>query len=121
MSIEGGMSMTTSMDRPLLRRTVSVAREDGHVVLRRLRDEVRLDGAAAELFSKAEFQLDGKTGIDAMAAMLSEPPARLRSLFGELERVGVLAFLAGKDDGALMTGEEFYAVHREHCTHWLES
>jgi pyrroloquinoline quinone (PQQ) biosynthesis protein C len=109
------------MDLPLLRRTVTVARENGQVVFRRLRHEVTLDGAAAQLFSRMESQLDGKTAIDAIAAKLSEPPARLRSLFGELERVGIVAFLAGQGDNDLTTGEDFYALHREHCSHWLGS
>ena len=112
--------MTTHMDLPLLRRTVTVARDDGHVVLRHMRDEVTLEGAAAKLFTAVQPDLDGKNQIEAIAKKASTQPARLRSLFEQLEKVGVVAFLEGRDDAALMTGLEFHALHHEYCEHWLE-
>jgi pyrroloquinoline quinone (PQQ) biosynthesis protein C len=108
------------VDFPLLRRGATVARQNGHVVIRHLRDEVILDGVAAQLFGKLEAQLDGKTAIDAIASSLAEKPTRLRALMEQLGKAGVLAFLSSKDDGALMTGVEFYKVHREHCLYWLQ-
>jgi pyrroloquinoline quinone (PQQ) biosynthesis protein C len=108
------------MDLPLLKRSVSVARVNGHVVIRHMRDEVTLQGAAAQLFSKMEAQLDGRTPIDAIAANVAEKPARLRTLIEQLEKTGVLAFGSSRDDGALTTGEAFYELHRQHCAHWLE-
>ena len=45
--------------------------------------------------------------------------ARLRALLEQLGKAGFVAFLSAKDDGALMTGLEFYDLHREHCLHWL--
>jgi thiaminase len=108
------------MDLPRLKRSATVARQNGHVVIRHLSEEVVLDGAAAQLFSKMEAQLDGKTSIEAIAAKVSEKPARLRALVEQLGRVGVVAFLSAENDGALMTGVEFYKVHREHSQHWLE-
>jgi pyrroloquinoline quinone (PQQ) biosynthesis protein C len=110
---------SASADMPMLRRSAVVARQNGHVVIRHLRDEVTLSGAAAQLFTRLEPELDGKTAISSIAQKLTEKPARLRSLVEELEKVGVLAFLAGQD-GALMTGIEFHKLHREHCQFWLE-
>src|SRR5580658_6388934 len=116
------MSTATSegaTDLPVLRRGATVARSNGHVVIRHLRDEVTLDGAAAQLFSKMEPQLDGKSSISSIAERLSEKPTRLRSLIEELGKAGVVAFASSADDGALTTGMEFYALHREHCAYWL--
>jgi len=112
--------MTTHTDLPLLRRTVTVARDDGHVVLRHMRDEITLEGVAAKLFTTVQTDLDGKNQIDAIAKKASAQPARLRSLFEQLEKAGVVAFLQGRDDAALMTGIEFHALHHEYCEHWLE-
>ncbi len=111
---------TGSADLPFLKRSVTVARQNGHVALRHLRDEVMLEGAAAQLFSKMEPQLDGHTAIHAIADKLAEKPARLRALLDQLASAGVLAFLSTKDDGALLTGIEFYALHRERCLFWLQ-
>jgi pyrroloquinoline quinone (PQQ) biosynthesis protein C len=104
---------------PVLKRGVSVALQSGHVALRHLRDEVLLEGPAAQLFGRMQSQLDGKTPLGAIAEKLAEQPARLRALAEELEKAGVLTFLSRKDDAALTTGEEFYQIHREHCLHWL--
>jgi pyrroloquinoline quinone (PQQ) biosynthesis protein C len=108
------------MDLPLLRRNAKVARDNGHVVVRHMRDEITMEGAAAQLFTKIESKLDGKTAIDAMAQQASEKPARLRALVEQLGKAGVVAFLAGRDDAQLMTGLEFYDLHREHSQFWLE-
>ncbi len=114
----------SSPDLPLLKRSVTVARNGGGpagpVVLRRNNEEVLLEGPAAQLFSKIEKHLDGKTAINAIAEKVSEKPARLRALTRQLEKAGVLAFLSTKDDGKLMTGVEFYALHHELCQSWLE-
>jgi pyrroloquinoline quinone (PQQ) biosynthesis protein C len=107
-------------DLPLLRRSVTVARQNGHVALRHMNEEVVLEGAAAQLFTKIQDQLDGKTAIGAIAEKVAEKPARLRALTEQLEKVGVLSFLSTRNDGKLTTGEEFYKIHREHCTHWLQ-
>jgi pyrroloquinoline quinone (PQQ) biosynthesis protein C len=110
----------TGVDLPLLKRSVKVARQNGHVALRHMNEEVLLEGAAAELFTKIEAQLDGKSTIGAIAEKISEKPRRLRALAQELEKAGVLSFLSTRDDGKLTTGVEFYKIHREHCMHWLE-
>lgn len=113
-------SQASHKDLPLLRRSVSVARDNGHVVLRHGREEITLEGPAAQLFGKLQPTLDGKTAIDAIAQKLSEPAPRLRALVEQLDKVGVVSFLTSKDDGALMTGEEFYALHHERAEFWLE-
>jgi pyrroloquinoline quinone (PQQ) biosynthesis protein C len=106
-------------DLPLLRRNVTVARDDGHVVLRHLADEVTLEGAAAQLFTRLQPALDGLTAIDALAAKLAEKPARLRALVDQLDKAGVVAFQSAREDGALMTGLEFYDLHRDRSQFWL--
>ena len=65
-------------DLPLLRHGASVTRRDGQVAIRHLRDEVTLEGAAAQLFTKLGPLLDGKTTLDAAGTKLGEAPARLR-------------------------------------------
>jgi pyrroloquinoline quinone (PQQ) biosynthesis protein C len=111
---------SSSADLPLLKRSVTVARQNGHVALRHLREEVTLEGVAAQLFSKMESQLDGRTAINSIADKLAEKPARLRALLDQLAKADVIAFLSSKDDGALMTGLDFYALHRERCLYWLQ-
>ena len=91
------------------------------MVIRHFREEVTLEGAAAQLFSKIEPQLDGKTPLAAIAEKVAEKPNRLRVLTEQLEKTGVLAFLSAKDDGKLMTGLEFHALHRQNCMYWLEA
>jgi pyrroloquinoline quinone (PQQ) biosynthesis protein C len=109
----------STKDLPLLRRTVTVKRDGGHVVLQHLAEEVTLEGAAAQLFGKLQPVLDGKTAIDALAAKIDEKPARLRALLDVLAKAGVVAFPSARDDGALMTGVEFYELHRERSQFWL--
>jgi pyrroloquinoline quinone (PQQ) biosynthesis protein C len=111
---------SSSLDLPFLKRSVTVARQNGHVALRHLSQEIVLEGAAAQLFSKIESQLDGITTIGTIADKSTEKPSRLRSLLDELARTGVLAFLSTKNDGALLTGLEFYALHRERSLYWLQ-
>lgn len=111
---------TTTRDLPLLKRSATVGRQNGHVVIRHLRDEVTLEGAAAELFSKIEKKLDGQTTVEAIAQIVAEKPARLRNLVEQLGQAGFVAFLSAKDDGSLMTGSEFHAIHRDYSTHWLQ-
>jgi pyrroloquinoline quinone (PQQ) biosynthesis protein C len=107
-------------DLPLLKRTATVEQHDRQVVIRHLRDEVTLQGAAARLFTKMQPDLEGKMTIETLAGKLAEAPGQLRGLVEQLERAGVLAFLSTKDEGAPMSGAEFYRVHREYCNSWLE-
>ena len=100
--------MPNSADLPLLKQSATVARQNGVVVIRHLRDEITLQGAAARLLSEVAPQLDGRTPIDKIAEKTSEKPARLRALVEQLEKTGVLAFLSTKDDGALLSGTDFY-------------
>jgi pyrroloquinoline quinone (PQQ) biosynthesis protein C len=111
-------SASERVDLPLLKRSATVNRSNGHVVIRHLRDEVTLEGAAAELFGKLEQQLDGQTSIDAIAHKVAEKPARLRALVQQLGEAGVVAFLSTSADGT-MTGLEFHALHRDYSQHWL--
>jgi pyrroloquinoline quinone (PQQ) biosynthesis protein C len=111
--------MDSTADLPLLRRDAKVSRHNGTVIIQHFRDEVRLDGAAAELFTKMMPELDGKTELAKIAAKLAERPARLRSLAEELSRVGVMSFVSAADD-QLMQGTDFYQLHRERCNYWLE-
>jgi pyrroloquinoline quinone (PQQ) biosynthesis protein C len=111
--------MSTSPDLPILRHSATVARQNGNVAIRHLRDEVTLDGAAAQLFNKLEPALDGRTSIDAIAAKLAERPARLRALLEQLEKTGVVSFLSGNGENRWTTGVDFYAIHRQHCAAWL--
>jgi pyrroloquinoline quinone (PQQ) biosynthesis protein C len=112
--------MSNSMDLPLLKHSATVSRQNGHVVITHLRDEVTLEGAAARLFSDVQPQLDGQTPIERIAEKVSAKPARLRALVEQLEKTGVLAFLSTKDDGATLSGMDFYQLHRQHCTFWLQ-
>ena len=111
--------MTTTRDLPMLKRSATVAKHNGHVVIRHLDEEVTLEGAAAQLFSKMQPQLDGTATLDAIAGKLSEKPARLRALAEQLASVGVVAFLSAKDDAALMTGLQFYDLHKDRSQYWL--
>jgi pyrroloquinoline quinone (PQQ) biosynthesis protein C len=115
-----GAAAPAPKDLPLLRRGAEVIQGDRRVAIRHHRDEVTLEGAAAQLFVRAGRYLDGKTPLASAAAELSEPRARLESLLEQLETAGVLAFLSDQDDRVLMSGVEFYELHREHCTFWLE-
>ncbi len=60
-------SSPSARDLPTLRHGTTVAAENGRVVLRHNRDEVTLEGAAADLFTRLQGQLDGRTAIDAIA------------------------------------------------------
>jgi len=115
-----GADFRTSKDLPLLRRTASVAGNDGQVAIRHLNDEVVLDGEAAHLFSRLRPELRGTTAIAEIAAKISERPARVRALLEELEKAGVVTFQSGADEQALMSGMDFYDLHRRHCDTWLE-
>jgi pyrroloquinoline quinone (PQQ) biosynthesis protein C len=110
---------TTSRDLPLLKRTATVARHDGRVVIQHLDEEVTLEGAAAQLFGKMQPQLDGTVTVEAIAGKLAEKPERLRALAEQLASAGVVAFLSAADGAALMTGLEFHALHRERSQYWL--
>jgi pyrroloquinoline quinone (PQQ) biosynthesis protein C len=107
-------------DLPLLRREAEVVPGDRKVAIRRHRDEVTLEGAAAQLFLRAGRFLDGKTPLASAAAELGESPARLEKLLGELEKAGVVAFQSTQADQALMSGMDFHRLHREHCNFWLQ-
>src|SRR5260370_23959392 len=87
----GASGGSAKVDLPLLRRGVAVTQQGGHVVLRRLRDEITLEGPAARLFTSVAAELDGKTPLSAIAEKVSEKPARLRALVEQLEKVGGIA------------------------------
>ena len=113
-------SVATTPDLPLLRRGAQVEHGDGRVAIRRLGEEVTLEGKAARLFQKAEPYLDGKTPVAAAAAKLGETPSQLGALLGQLEKTGVVVFRSNQDDRTLMTGLDFHKLHRERCNVWLE-
>jgi len=114
------MATTSSMDLPFLKRSAKVSRENGSVVIRHLLDEVTLDGPGAQLFAKIEPRLDGTATIDSIAERSSEKAGRVRALLEPLSRVGVISFLSAKDDGGLMSGVDFHALHRERALYWLD-
>jgi pyrroloquinoline quinone (PQQ) biosynthesis protein C len=118
-STAGSVAPSTK-DLPLLRRGASVVPGDGTVVIRHHHDEVTLEGAAAQLFTRAGPYLDGKTTVAGAATKLGETPSRLVALLEQLEKAGVLVFLSAQDDRVLMSGVEFHQLHREHCNFWLE-
>ena len=106
------------MGFPLLRRSASVQRRDGQLVIEHLSSEVTLEGSAAALLDRLLPHLDGKTSLGALAEKLDERPERLAQLARQLGAAGVLAF-RGDDDGARMTGAQFHELHKERCGHWL--
>jgi pyrroloquinoline quinone (PQQ) biosynthesis protein C len=114
------MASSTSLDLPFLKRAAKVSRKNGHVVIQHLLDEVSLEGGGAELFAKLEKTLDGMHTIEAIGQKISEKPSRVRSLLEPLEKAGVVSFLSTKDDGALMPGVAFHALHRERAQYWLD-
>ena len=113
-------SVATNPDLPFLRRGAQVEHGEGKVAIRRLGEEVTLEGKAARLFKKAEPYLDGKTPLAAAAEKLGEQPSQLGALLGQLEKTGVIVFRSREDDQGMMTGEEFHKLHRERCNVWLE-
>jgi len=113
-------SAATNPDLPFLRRGAQVEHGEGKVAIRRLGEEVTLEGKAARLFKKAEPYLDGKTPLAAAAEKLGEQPSQLGALLGQLEKTGVIVFRSRQDDQGMMTGEEFHKLHRERCNVWLE-
>jgi pyrroloquinoline quinone (PQQ) biosynthesis protein C len=94
-----------------------VTQQNGKVVIRHMRDEITLEGAAADIFKKVLPKLDGKATIGAIAAASDVAPERLRTLAEGLTKAGVLT---AKADAGLMSGEEFYALHRDYCNYWLD-
>jgi pyrroloquinoline quinone (PQQ) biosynthesis protein C len=114
------MTPTTTPDLPRLKRTATVTRRNGTVVIRHNRDEVTLEGAGAQLFTKLESSADGATAVDVVAAKVSEKPARVRALLDQLEKAGVMTYASKQEDGARITGLEFHKIHRELCAFWLE-
>ena len=107
-------------DLPRLRRTAAVVRDGANVLIRRMQREVVLEGAGAALFARIESHLDGKTPIDAIAARVEERPGRVRGLLEQLASAQVVAFESAEGDAALMSGLDFYDLHRELCAGWLE-
>ena len=114
------MTATTMQDLPRLKRSAKVTRNNGAVVIRHHRDEITLEGAGAELFARLQPRADGATAIDALAAAISEKPARVRALLDQLAQAGVVTYLSRGSDGALTPGVEFHKLHRELCAYWLE-
>jgi pyrroloquinoline quinone (PQQ) biosynthesis protein C len=114
------MTEASTLDLPRLKRTAEVLKDNGHVRIRRLGEEITLEGPASALFSRIQPHLDGKTSIETIATKVSEKPARLRALVSELGKVGVIAFVSENDGAAVMSGMDFYALHRERSQYWLE-
>jgi len=106
------------MGFPLLRRSASVQRRDGQLIIEHLSNEVTLEGSAAALLDRMLPHLDGNTSLGALAEKLDERPERLAQLARDLGAAGVLAFRT-EDDGSRMTGAQFYELHKERCRHWL--
>jgi pyrroloquinoline quinone (PQQ) biosynthesis protein C len=103
---------------PLLRRTTKVTDRADQVAIQYLSNEIVLDGTAAQLFRKVRPHLDGKTPIGRIAEQVGEPPARIAGLARQLASTGVVGF--ADDSQRMMTGPEFYAMHRKYCTTWLQ-
>jgi len=80
---------------PLLKRNARISQLDDRVVIEYLQDEITLEGRAAELFGKMLPNLDGKTGLDNIAARVGEQPNHVRLLATQLTRAGVLTLLGG--------------------------
>jgi pyrroloquinoline quinone (PQQ) biosynthesis protein C len=108
------------MDLPLLKRSAQITRQNGRVVIQRLRDEVTLEGAAAEIFNKMLPRLDGATAIDRIAEQIAERPERLRKLTAQLTEAGVVTCLSPSDAAQPMAGVDFYKLHREYVNYWLD-
>ena len=108
----GAATRSPIKDLPLLRHGATVVENNGQVAIRHLRDEVTLEGATAQLFTKLGPYLDGKTTLETAGAKVSEAPSRVRGLLERLEKAGVVAFLSADGDGVLMSGIEFHKLHR---------
>ena len=108
--------MTTANPYPVLRRSAKVSRQDGRVAIQYLDEEISLEGAGARLLDRMIPYLDGKNPIEAIAARIEEPPARVRALAEQLRKVGVVSFVGA---GGTMTGLEFYDVHHRYSRYWL--
>jgi len=103
---------------PLLKRSATVAATAGRIAIHYLTNEIVLDGAAAELFRKVRPHFDGATPIGRIAEQIGEPPARIAALAKQLHATGVVGF--ADDTERMMTGLEFYEMHRRYCTTWLQ-
>ena len=103
-----------------MRRTTTVAGTNGQVVIRHLNEEVALENEAAHLFNKLRPELSGASAIASIAEKVAERPERVRALLDQLERAGVVSFQAGTNEGALMSGMDFYDLHHRHCNLWLQ-
>ncbi|MFI5286866.1 MAG: iron-containing redox enzyme family protein [Candidatus Dormibacteria bacterium] len=106
---------------PLLRRSATVSPAPGRVTIEYLDDQITLEGAGADLLGRLLPHFDGQTTLRGIATRVAEPPARVERLVSELQRVGVLTFLPtpSTNSGPMMTGLEFYALHRRYVSHWL--
>ncbi len=105
---------------PVLKRTAKVVNRGGDkVAIEYLGQEITLEGVAAKLFDKMLPFLDGANGIGQIAERIAEPPKRVQALTQQLGQTGVLAF---KDavDNEMMTGEQFYELHRKYVNNWLQ-
>jgi pyrroloquinoline quinone (PQQ) biosynthesis protein C len=114
------MTTFSSTDLPRLKRTADVNKKNGQIFIRRLGEEITLEGPGAELFGRIQSHLDGSTPIETIATKVSEKPARLRALLSQLAKVGVVAFASEASESATLSGMEFYALHRDRSQHWLE-
>jgi pyrroloquinoline quinone (PQQ) biosynthesis protein C len=107
---------------PLLRRSAKVSRQPDRVVIEYLQEEVTLEGRAADLFGRVVEHLDGHTPIDGIAIKIDERPARVESLFLQLQRAGVVSLVPPRPspDPSAISGAQFYELHRKYCAHWLQ-
>jgi pyrroloquinoline quinone (PQQ) biosynthesis protein C len=106
---------------PLLRRSATVSAAPGRVTIEYLDHQITLEGEGADLLGRLLPLFDGQTPLRGIATRVDEPPARVERLVSELQRAGVLTLLPtpSTDSGPMMTGLEFYALHRRYVSHWL--
>ncbi len=126
--MEPNVKRTTGL--PLLRRHAKISHGDDHIVIQYLMEEVTLHGPTAHLFGEMLPHLDGKTALDQVASRIGERPERVGGLVEQLRRAGVLGWMSpeppgpgdqgDQEEGAgLMTGEDFYHLHRRYGSAWL--
>lgn len=103
---------------PLLKRTATVSDRPHAIAISYLANEVTLEGATASLFRKIFPHLDGTKQLGQIAQTIDEPASRVRALVDKLRTTGVLVVLDDRE--RMITGMEFYELHRKYCAHWLE-
>ncbi|MGZ3709082.1 MAG: thiaminase II/PqqC family protein [Bdellovibrionota bacterium] len=112
-----------SSPMPVLKRTAKIKSSDSdRVVVEHLAQEVILEGAGAELFTKIAPQLDGKSSIGMIAERAGEKPSRVEALTNLLKNAGIVSLLPADaaSDNFSMTGVEYHALHRKYSSFWLQ-